>query len=31
MAQKYKIKSSLKNLPFYSHEIKSSKKTEQNI
>ena len=31
MAQKYKIKSSLKNLPFYSQEIKSSKKQNKTF
>ena len=31
MAKKYKIKNSLKNLPFYSQEIKSSKKQNKKF
>ena len=31
MAQKYKIRNLLKNLPFYSEKIKSSKKITKNL
>ena len=31
MAQKYKIRNTLKHLPFYSEEIKSFKKKQQKI
>ena len=31
MASKYKIRNMLKNLPFYSEEIKSFKKKSQKI
>ena len=31
MASKYKIRNTLKNLPFYSEEIKSLKKRTKNL